>query len=417
MRDEHTTSMSRQWTLALACFVLAGLTGTLFRFGQALGGLPGELSFENVRRAHSHLMFFSWVTPALMALIATRLARHTGRAGDRRWRWVIAANLVLGLASFVPFLLDGYQPTAIFGLDLPLSIIFSTASMFAWYAFIWLYWRDTRAVRRTTALALWDVAMVALAVSSVGAWARGALIGMKVDDLFLTSGSVHFFLNLFSDGWLGLAALGLVHDLSGVEMGGRRKWWTTMMVVGLPVTFLLAMPMEVVPPAFRTLAGVGGFLTGVGFAAHAVIIWRESRLPRILWAIPLGALAAKAAAQMLFILPGIAGWGEAAGLRVLYLHVLLLAFVSLVLIEGARLSWKQLSGADSRLMQAAVLALLITILPTTGLWPAVWKGPSSLMVTAVGTLPPIAVALWLLIRPPRRQTTAYRAPDGRATTS
>ena len=34
------------------------------------GGLPGGLAYVNVRHAHSHLMFFGWVTPALMGLIA-----------------------------------------------------------------------------------------------------------------------------------------------------------------------------------------------------------------------------------------------------------------------------------------------------------------------------------------------------------
>ncbi len=68
---------------ALGCFILAGSTGALFRFGMALGGLPFGLDFGNVRDGHSHLMYFGWVTPALMALIATHLSAATGR-GLRR---------------------------------------------------------------------------------------------------------------------------------------------------------------------------------------------------------------------------------------------------------------------------------------------------------------------------------------------
>lgn len=404
-------SLGQLWHAALACFVLAAVTGTLFRVGATGAGLPLGLDFGNVRRAHSHLMFFSWVSPALMALIAARLARRFGRSWGRPMRLVIGANLALGLASFVPFLLDGYQSTAVFGANIPLSIILSTASIFAWYAFAWLYQKRTRGLQRTTAVALWDVAVVALIVSSLGTWARGAFMGMQVEDPLLTHGSVHFFLGLFSDGWLGLAALGLLHDYLGVEMRGSKRWWTALLVAGLPITFVLGIPSHIVPSSLGSLAAVGGLMVGAGFAAHAVILWRHSRRSGQLWGAALACVGLKAGAQLLFVVPSIAAWAEAAGLRILYLHVLFLGFVTLALVESARLCWGNVERAHTRWMQAAVAILLVTMLPTTGLWPSSWTGHGSLWLTAVGSLAPTAVALWILVSRSRSDMSRVESMD------
>ncbi len=403
MSTTASTRWSRYWLYALVCFVLAGLTGTLFRLGFASGTLPFELAFDNVRRAHSHLMFFSWVTPALMALMAARLDKRLPEGFGRAMHVVIASNLVLGLCSFVPFLLDGYKTTSLFGRELPLSIIFSTASMFAWYAFGWLYWKKTRDLPRDTTLALWDIATVALFVSSAGAWARGALMGLGVEDPFLTDGVVHFFLGLFSDGWLGLAALGLVHDHLGVQMRGRQRWLTALMVVGLPVTFLLGMPSAIVPQTLRQLGAIGGLMVGVGFVGHAVVLWRGRAQSAGMWSAALVFVGLKGTAQMLFIVlivPAVAAWAEMAGLRIMYLHVLFLGAVSLALVESARLTWGNVRRAHSRWMQAAVVGLLVTMLPTTGLWPTRLFGAADLWITAAGSLLPIFAAVLILLTQP-----------------
>ena len=65
------------WWGALGCFVLAGLTGVFFRFGVS-SGVTWGLSLGNVRHAHSHLMYFGWVTPVLMALISRYLPSVAG---------------------------------------------------------------------------------------------------------------------------------------------------------------------------------------------------------------------------------------------------------------------------------------------------------------------------------------------------
>jgi len=119
------TPLFRYWRLALACFVLAGTTGALYRFGLVLG-LPWGLALTNVRHAHSHLMYFSWVTPALMALMVARLPEVLPDGWSvpiRRFRWPIVGTLVLGLAAYPFFLLFGYQLVTVGSARLPLAAV------------------------------------------------------------------------------------------------------------------------------------------------------------------------------------------------------------------------------------------------------------------------------------------------------
>ncbi|MFW5965920.1 MAG: hypothetical protein ACOCV2_00315 [Persicimonas sp.] len=394
MDRRSTDTLASWWRWALGCFVLAAATGVVFRVGLAAGGLPVDLTFANVRRAHSHLMFFSWVSPALMALIALYVVRRTGVAPGRPIALILVANLVLGLASFMPFLLDGYGTTAVFDVEMPLSIIFSTSAMFGWYAFAVWYWRRRRHLEATTAIALWDVSVAALVVSSLGAWARGALMGLGVEDPLWTDGSIHLFLGYFSDGWLALGALAIVHEHLGVEMRGRRRVWTGLMVAGLPLTFVLGMPRDIVPDGVWSLATLAGLFVGLGLLGHLAVLWRNRRGG--FWTFALVALGAKALANVAFVVPAVAAWAQDAGLRLMYLHVLFLGCVTVVLVEAARHRWGNVGAAQSRWMQAAVAVLLVTMVPTTGLWPS-GSGRALLWVAAAGSFAPVCVAIWIFV--------------------
>ena len=130
------------WLAAIGCFVIAGSTGSLLRFG-LLSGLPAGLGLVNVRHAHSHLMYFGWVTPALMVLIVAWLPRLTGRSLSARFLWVMGVIIGFALLAYVMFIQYGYQPAEIDGRRLPLSVLAATLNVLAWYAYAYLYYRAT----------------------------------------------------------------------------------------------------------------------------------------------------------------------------------------------------------------------------------------------------------------------------------
>ena len=71
--------LRRYGTVATGLLTIAAATGVLLRFGLFMG-MPGwALNYAAVRHAHSHLMYFGWVTLGLMALIWHFLPHLTGR--------------------------------------------------------------------------------------------------------------------------------------------------------------------------------------------------------------------------------------------------------------------------------------------------------------------------------------------------
>jgi hypothetical protein len=395
--SRHSSPFQAEWTAAIACFVLAALTGTVFRFTAAgfapLSGL--DLSF--VRNAHSHLMLFSWATPPLMALIAQSLARGVARGSARdrlirKFRWVIRAALVLGLLSFVPFLVAGYGPMHFGPVKLPLSIIFSTVSMLVWYAFAVVYARARRQVDAGPSERLWDLAVIFLVVGSAGAWARGAFMGMGVEDPLLTQGSIQFFLVTFSFGWLLLGMLGEFHRRHQTEQSRALDWAYWLLALGVPAVFTTAIPTAV--PLWLEIAGyLGSLSVAIGLGVHVWSLWDSNR--RIKPAPSLIAFTFVAAGMLAASAPPVLEWADQMGLRIVFVHVILLGVVSLGLIESfvPKLAW---SGRNP--MPLAVVVLLVTMLPATGLAAGVFGPLVGLYVVAFGSLAPALAALWAVGR-------------------
>jgi hypothetical protein len=383
--------------VALALFILAGLTGSLLRYGQ-LQGLPAGLSLVNVRHAHSHLMYFGWVTPALMGLIAAWLPRFSGRPLSRHFQWAMGAAVIAAALAYVPFLLFGYQPAEIGGTRLPISVFAATLNVLAWYAYAFLYFKATRGATRVRALRFWDAALIFMILASFGAWGVAAVSRLGVEDPFWSLAMTHLFLDLFSEGWFVLAMLGLAYAAHEPARASAARWGEQLIVIGLPVLFLLAMPVNLVPGGLRAIAGLGGLLVGVGLLLAIAALWPAVPGGVGGWRLPLALLALKAIIGLGMVLPRAALWAQQNGLRIFYLHTLLLGFITLGMMVATREIRGRAAVAGQRWLAAAVLILLSLLLPMTGIWPAALGGRWALQAAAVASLGPVLVAAWMLLR-------------------
>lgn len=143
------------WLWSLASFVLAGLTGLLFRF-TVIFELPVNLHRDDIRHAHSHLMLFNWVTPVPMLLIGRHLSTENTQ---QQLEYCLYAIVGLGLASYLPFLLYGYESVPVGSADLPLSVMLSGFIMFAWYWFATIYVRESFRIENATSRTFFDAAL------------------------------------------------------------------------------------------------------------------------------------------------------------------------------------------------------------------------------------------------------------------
>ncbi len=391
------TKLPRIWLAALACFVIAGATGSLLRFG-LLYGLPAGLGLVNVRHAHSHLMYFGWVTPILMLFIITWLPRISGRSISSRFQWVMGFTVAVALLAYVMFIQFGYQSADINGQRLPLSVLAATLNVLAWYVYAYLYYRATRGLTRNRALRFWDAAIIFMILASLGAWGVAVVSRLQIADPFWSQAMTHLFLDLFSEGWFVLAVLGLVYAVHSPRSERLADWGEQLIVVGLPVLFLLALPVNLVPAGLRAIASVGGLLVVAGLLLTIWTLWPAVPGKFSGWRIPLVLLTLKALVGLGMVLPLTARWAQQNGLRILYLHLLLLGFVTLGLVVAARQLWGKRAVPGQRWLVAAVLLLLLSLVPLTGLWPDAWAGRWMLQGAAWASLGPVIVVTFMLIR-------------------
>ena len=188
---------------------------------------------------------------------------------------------------------------------------------------------------------------------------------------------------------LGLA--GVEADLNGrtAALGGA------LAAIGIPFAFVLGMTPELVPPTSMILARLGALITAIGLMLVITVLW--PRLRSGLWRFALGALAAKAVTQAIVSLaPGI-NWSAMPQLRILYLHVTLLGFVSVGLVAAARRVGGDVTGRGQVWFGLAVAVFLISLIPLTPVWPLAWRGSWVLWMVAVVALGPVVAAVRMIM--------------------
>ncbi len=357
----------------------------------------GGFRLTDIRHAHSHLMYFGWVTPVLFALIAGVVQAHLQRDLDRRIRWIIGATFIAALLAYPFFLLYGYRPVDLGVVSMPLSVIAASLNMLVWYAFIIWYARWTRDLERTFSLSLFDLSLAFLFLSTLGAWGLAFLQPLGLESHVWSASLTHFFLDLFSEGWMVLAVLGVAYSHLAPTASGR-GWGIVLVAIGLPLMFMLGMPGSLVDDTMRIVARGGAALAGVGLLAlTAPLLWR---LPvgreRWLWGLPLGLLALKLVAQILASLPPDLWW-EISHLRVFYMHLLLLGVVSLGLVGCAAGLWGTATVRGWRWFFGAAVLILASLLPVAGYGAGLLSTIISPLVFATWVAPvPVLAAGWML---------------------
>jgi len=263
---------------ALAYFVIIGTLGTWLR-ARFVGFLPLALEPANVIHAHSHVAFFGWANLAMFAGIYYALPRLTGRplAGAPLIRWQLLLTHAATLGALITFAAGGYSPA---------SIVFSSLNGIVWYAFVWIYWKNTAGLPRPwpVALVYLHAAVALLVLSSLGTWLVAALTASGAGNPLWQAAGLHLFLNNFIDGWLLIGLLGLVTFVlsrpappgtGGVDYGD--EWaagpllWITFLT---PLSFLadlipsgLSFPWTVVGIGARTALAV----------PYGLFLWRAAK--------------------------------------------------------------------------------------------------------------------------------------------
>jgi hypothetical protein len=369
-------------------------------------GWSAGLSLVHVRHAHSHLMFFGWVTPALFLLLASRAAAQRGRLVSRSVGHVLGAALVLGLVTHPLFLRFGYGSVSIGAARLPLAAIASGLAVLTWYGFVLVWIRETRGLRRTSAMLSFDLALALLVLSTLAVWPLASLRPLGLDAARWTPVLVHAFLDPFSEGWLVLAVLGLVHAEGGARR--ERRWALVLLAACTPFAFALGLPRGALPEWARLVSCLAAIGWAVALLAQLESVLRGAgRSWR--WRLPLALGAVAAGAKLVAGLTPWIDWGALRGLRLLYLHALLFGFVSLGVLAAARGVLGREAVPGFAPIQISALALVVSLVPLTEIWPRAWSG-QWVAAFAASTAAAAALALTLSLSRAGLSPWARRRP-------
>jgi hypothetical protein len=394
--------------VSLFALALAASTGVLMRFGMIYGMPSWALNFAAVRHAHSHLMYFGWVTLALMVFIWRALPGYTGRPLARAVTWQLAATSVFALLSFPAFWQNGYGLTQIGSAHLPLGSMVSTLNGLTWFWFVFLYVRATRGLSpRPLPVQLWDWAIMLLLLASLGAAGLVGLVFSRADNPFLQQLFLHQFLDLFAVGWFNVAVLGVFWwRLSRMaQPAALPRWLPTMsLALLLAPTFVLGITPALLPPHLFWMAAFANVGAAILLAIHALRYLKRTgrplRLPG-LHLLAFGALGVIIAIAFLLLIPGVWENSAAGPMRIFYLHDLLLGWVSsalLILIDAefALVPWRRLRLATYGLWELGVVVMLAALLGLGLTSVAPVSALTLLQLAAWGAVPVAAASILLL---------------------
>lgn len=384
------------WLWSLGFFGLAVLTGFLFRLGMIVS-LPGGLSLTNIRHAHSHLMFFNWVTPIPMAFIARYMVRDVPSAA-RPFKQCIYSVMAIGAASYPFFLFFGYRSVQIGGTDFPVSVVLSGLVMIGWYVFTGIYLNHrSRSPERLPRL-FYDASLLMLTVSSLGAWGVAVLQFAGVEQPLLPTAMTHFFLTVFTEGWCVLITLGILYEYSGIDLSPfSQQWLVAPILLGAPLMFPFGIMEGLLTPALLVTTRVGAFLVSTGLILNLYLLRKQIGQPYWRWV--MGLLLLKIVMQLgAAALPSSIWLGE-HGLRILYIHVLLLGFVSLTFFSARQSLYHSGPNTSLKWINAAILLVLISLVMISGWWPDMFL-PSNVyrVIAGIALIPFFAILIeWMMI--------------------
>lgn len=346
-------------------------------------------------------MFFCWAVPLPMYFIIKKTDREIKDTGPNILMVRMAmGSLFLGFASYPFFLFYGYRPVSLAGMELPVSVILSGLVMLCWYGFMAGYWKERKYIDTDLSMTFYDASLVMLFISSLGAWGVAVVQFVGLENPLYGKALTHFFLATFTEGWVVTVLLGMVYDHFRVQLKNvtlAPGLLVGLILFGAPLTFPYGISESLLTTQLLLAARMGGLLAATGLALNLYVIVRHIDLKSSrYWKLILGLLALKSVAQLLASVLPSEFWMSAHGLRIFYLHLLLLGAFSLTLFSCLLTGRQARTGLQA--VMVSVILVLISLLWLTPLWPqnlhAIWQ----FYVTAIVALLPSVAAVYYFIK-------------------
>lgn len=318
--------------LCLFNLLIVAVLGTLMRY--KIGYSFPYLDQKYLQHAHSHFAFSGWVSLLLMVLMVKELKNKLGEDTSSRFTSILFAYTLCSYGMLFSFMLQGY------GF---FSIGFSTASIICFFVYAWQYYSVAKSGKADFGKQWFMAALSFGALSTAGTFYLSYIMASGSFQQNLYLGSVYWYLHFQYNGWFFFACAGLfVNYLQQKQIITKPPsliFWVLLLscipAYGLSVLWLNLpgwLYMMVV------IAASAQFSAWAGAAQYLLKKVTYNRLQlntaaKLLLLSACAALTIKLILQLGSVVPAISKL--AFGFRpvvIAYLHLVLLAFVSLFLL-------------------------------------------------------------------------------------
>ncbi|RRN77631.1 hypothetical protein EIM50_18635 [Pseudoxanthomonas sp. SGD-10] len=347
--------------LGLFNLTLVAASGLLMRL-KLLLPIPA-VNQKFLLHAHSHFAFSGWISHLLMVLLAAAICSRQHRESlPPRYQTVILVNVIAAYGMLASFLIQGY---ALY------SIFFSSLTVMASYFFAAMCWRDMAKSSLSKHVRNWfSASLFFLIFSSAGVFFLAYLMATKNTDTRLQLATVYFFLHFQYNGWFLFACMGLFHywlQCKGVVLKHAQAVFTTFALICIPA-YILSVLWWNIPNWLYAVV-----LIAVIAQAIAWVVWLRSVIRQLsstqnlipavskwLFYGVATAVSIKVILQGLSVIPSLSQLAYSFRPIVIgYLHLILLAVISLFIISYAFLTKVYISNRVSLIFVSVFVAGII----------------------------------------------------------
>lgn len=328
---------SKFWLkLSLINLLIVAIIGVLMRY--KIGFEFPYLNQKNLQISHSNFAFSGWISQTLMVLMVSFLEKrikNTEHRLTKKYNTILSANLICAYGMLVFFIIQGY---GVF------SLFFSTVTLLVSYLFAYYFIRDLKQIPNQDLSKNWFKAAVFFnVISSLGTLALAYMMASKniYQEEYLAS--IYYYLHFQYNGWFFFSCMGLLFaflDLRTSQNLFYSKTFNLFFTTCMPAYFLstLWMNMPIWLYVITIIAALVQVYTWFRFLRIVIKDKKEyvGNFPFFLRYILLFiglVLSIKFLLQLGITIPALSQL--AFGFRpivIAYLHLVLLAFVSLFLL-------------------------------------------------------------------------------------
>ena len=397
-------SNSKYSNLAIGNYIILALFGVLLRFMQLFPFPEGNYMF--LLHAHSHFAFSGWMFFSLALLIAQSISSGNNSS---EYRNVFIGSLVSAFGMLITFSIQGYNL---------LSIGFSTLFIFVTYRFAYLVFKGGRLRQKMNEIAfkLISGALILLCISSIGPFALAPLKASGFGNSPLYQDAIYFYLHFQMNGFMLLAALGLLASgfLTPDLNRNSRIWLYLFILSAAPLFFIFTLWAD--PPVWVWIMAFGGALLNLSSWLILCFHYKaEGANFTFLQKAAIVAITLKVGMQVIICIPAVGEWTFInRNLIIGYVHLLTLGCVMPLILDQFINRGLLIGGQLLRLLNSVFILTVITYLGLLFTQPLLsvfsWSIPAyQQLLMAVSLVFPVTGFLYYFRLKPASKT-ALREP-------